>query len=220
VAPAPAAPAGTPAAAAPIGTPAPSCRPACPAPGATAPPIGPDPNGPTAPLGGSPGQLTLQAGDLPGARIVDEGAVDAAALSQGRRDPAGYAARLGEAGFVRGYRRLLSRDGGGANRGLVVGGETDLFRDPASASAYFALDARSGWASPEPSARLDPAATGVVGEESALLRVVSGDSASRGFLVVFRRANAVAYVYGLSQMSPPTADEVVALARAVDARLR
>ena len=67
---------------------------------------------------------------------------------------------------------------------------------------------------------MDPSATGVVGEESALLRLVSGDSAARGYLVVFRRANAVAYVYALSQMAPPTADEVVALARSVDARLR
>ena len=60
----------------------------------------------------------------------------------------------------------------------------------------------------------------MAGEESVLLRIVSGDSAARGYLVVFRRANAVAYVYALSQMALPTADEVVALAKAVDARLR
>ncbi|HEY3109071.1 MAG TPA: hypothetical protein VGL23_09980 [Chloroflexota bacterium] len=188
--------------------------------GPLAPAVGPDPNGPTAPIGGSPARLALQASDLASARVVEEGALDAAALAQGRRDPAGYATRLGEAGFVRGYRRLLLRDGAGANRALVVGGETDLFRDPAAAGAYFGLDTRAGWASPDPAARLDSIATGLLGDESALLRIVSGDSASRGYLVVFRRANAISYVYALSQMAPPTADEVVALARSVDARLR
>jgi hypothetical protein len=210
---APTAPAGPTATAGPA-------APSAPTPGPTAPVVGADANGPTTPIGGSAARLTLQAADVAGARAAEESAVDAAALAQGRRDPTSYATRLGDAGFVRGYRRLLLRDGASPNRSLVAGGETDLFRDPAAASAYFALDARTGWSSPDPASRLDPVSTGVAGEESVLLRIVSGDSAARGYLVVLRRANAVAYVYALSQMAPPTADEVVALAKAVDARLR
>jgi hypothetical protein len=191
-----------------------------PSPAVGTPVAGPDPNGATAPIGGDPSRLALGAGDLAGLKLIEEGPVTAQLLAGTRHDPAQYMARLAEVGFVRGFRRQLVREGDAANRAVIVGGETDLFRDAAAAQGYWKLDAQAGWASPDPAARLDPVSNGTVGEESVVLRIVSGDSAARGYVVLFRRANAVAYVYALSQVAPLTPDDVVGIAKAVDARLR
>jgi hypothetical protein len=188
--------------------------------GQAAPVPGQDTNVPTAPIAGAPNGFVIGAADFSGSRVVDEGPVDAALLAQGRKDAAGYAARQRQAGFVRGYRRIVAKDGAKPNEGMVVGGEVDLFRDPGAARAYFGDDAGASWASPDPAARLDPAGAVTVGEEGVALRVVSGDAASRGYLVVWRRANALAYLFALSQMAPPTLDDTVALAKAMDARIR
>jgi hypothetical protein len=198
-----------------VPTPAPSAARTSPTP--ALPPV--DTNLPTAPLSGQVDRFLLTPADFGGAgaaRVVSEGPIDAGLLAQGRRDPAGYASRLIATGFVRGFRRTLSRDGAG--KPLVTVAEVSLFRDAEAAKAYGQLDAREGVADPQ--FRLEPLPSPGVGDESAAFRLVDGDVAGRGHLVLFRRANAVGFVSLVAQVANPTLDETVALARAIDARLR
>jgi len=170
----------------------------------------------TAPLAAPPAQYVLGPGDFASSSIVAETALDAGVVAQGHRDPASYAARLGALGYVRGFRRTLARDGGG--KPLVAVAELDLFKDPDSARAYVQLDARENLV--DPALRLDPLPSPGVGDESGAFRIVDGEVAARGYVVVFRRANAVGIVSLLAQVATPSLDDTVTLARAMDVRLR
>jgi hypothetical protein len=187
-------------------------------PGPTAAPVPVDTNLPTAPLSGPVERFLLTPADFGGsvARVVSEGPVDAGLLAQGRRDPIGYANRLTATGFVRGFRRTLSRDAAG--KPLVAIAEVSLFRDPEAARTYGQLDGREGAADPQ--FRLEPLPAPGVGDESAAFRMVNGVVAGRGHLVLFRRANAVVFVSLIAQVASPTLEETVVLARAIDGRLR
>jgi hypothetical protein len=169
-----------------------------------------------------PAELALRTAEAgPGARPIDDAPLDAAGLVQGRADPVGYLSRLEQAGFVRGHRRGFLRDAASdphPTKRYVVANEVSLFRDPAAAQQFWRLDA-GAWDPREPAVRLDALPSPGIGDESIAFRVVSGDVASRGYLVLFRRANAIAFVSVLSQVSVPLLDEAVQLGRTIDGRL-
>jgi hypothetical protein len=170
-----------------------------------------------------PAELALRTAEAgPGARPIDDATLDAAGLAQGRPDPVAYLSRLESAGFVRGHRRGFVRDAPSdphPTRRYVVASELSLFRDPGAAQRFWALDAAGGWDAREPAIRLDPLPPPGIGDESVAFRVVSGDVAARGYMVLFRRANAIAFVSVLSQVSVPLLDEAVQLGRTIDGRL-
>jgi hypothetical protein len=176
-----------------------------------------------APIAVDPAELLLRTGEAgPGARPIDDAPLDAAALAQGRPDPAAYLSRLEQVGFVRGHRRGFVRDAATdphPTRRYVVASEVSLFRDVAAAQAFWRLDADGGWSAREPAIRLDRLPPPGLGDESVAFRVVSGDVAARGYMVLFRRANAVALVSVLSQVSVPLLDEAVQSGRTIDGRL-
>ena len=175
------------------------------------------------PIAIDPAELALRAAEAgPRARPIEDQAVDAAALARGRPDPAGYLSRLEQAGFARGHRRGFVRDSAldpHPTRRYVVASEVSLFRDVGAAQGFWRLDVSGGWSAREPAIRLDPLPPPGIGEESVAFRVVSGDVASRGYMVLFRRANAIAFVSVLSQVSVPLLDEAVQLGRTIDGRL-
>ena len=187
----------------------------------------PRPSAPAAlsatPIRLDPSELLLVAAEAgPWARPIDDASFEASVLSQGRPDPAAYLARLEAAGFVRGHRRGFVRDASSdphPTKRYVVASEVSLFRDAGAAQRYWTLDAAGGWGAREPAIRLDPLPPPGIGDQSAAFRVVSGDVASRGSLVLFRRANAIAFVSVLSQVSVPLLDEAVQLGRTIDGRL-
>ncbi|HEY3082729.1 MAG TPA: hypothetical protein VGM69_22815 [Chloroflexota bacterium] len=186
--------------------------------------------GPGVGLGGSagpirtdPAELSLRGAEVgPGARPIDDAPLAPGTLAEGRPDPAGYAARLEQLGYAAGHRRGFVRDAPddpAPTRRYVVASEISLFRGPEAALAFWQLDAGSDWAAREPGIRLDRLTAPGVGDEALAFRVVSGDVAARGYMLLFRRANAIAFVSVLSQVSVPTLDETAELARVVDARL-
>lgn len=170
--------------------------PTSPAPATVAPspgnsqPSPPPPGEPTSPLSVPAARFLLAPSDLQGSRVVED------------------------LPLPTGHKRILIRDSAQPHRNLVVGSQVDLFRDPAAAIAAFQADQRANWASPEPGTRLEsvPGAPRY-GDDSVLFRVVAGDSAGRGFLFLFRRVNAVGHLYALSQVTPPTLDELSFLAK-------
>jgi hypothetical protein len=179
--------------------------------------------GSASPIRTDPAELSLRAAEVgSGARPVDDAPLDPRALAQGRPDPAGYAARLERLGYLAGHRRGFVRDvpeDPAPTRRYVVAGEVGLFRSPEAALAFWRLDAGAGWGAREPGIRLDPLPPPGIGDEAVAFRVVSGDVASRGYMLLFRRANAIAFVSVLSQVSVPTLDEAARLGRVVDDRL-
>jgi hypothetical protein len=180
-------------------------------------------NGSVGPIRTDPAELAPLAAEVgAGARLIEDGRTDTRTLAQGRPDPAAYAARLEQLGYVAGQRRGFVRDAPddpSPTRRRIVASEVGLFRSPEAALAFWRLDAVDGWSAREPAIRLDPLPAPGVGDESVAFRVVSGDVAARGYMLLFRRANAVAFVSVLSQVSLPTLDETAQLARALDERL-
>jgi hypothetical protein len=178
---------------------------------------------PASPIRSDPSELALRTDEAgPGARLVDDSSLDARALAEGRPDPGGYLSRLQQAGFVRANRRGFVRDAVAdphPTKRYIVASEVALFRDPVAAQQFWVLDAASGWAAREPAIRLDPLPPPGIGDESVAFRVVSGDVASRGYLVLFRRANAIVFASVLSQVSVPLLDEATQLGRTIDGRL-
>jgi hypothetical protein len=176
-----------------------------------------------APIAVDPAELVLRTDEAgPGARAIDDAPLDAGALAQGRPDPVGYRSRLEQSGFVRGHRRGFVRDAVSdphPTKRYVVASEVSLFRDVGAAQAFWRLDADGGWSAREPAIRLDRLAPPGIGDESIAFRVVSGDVAARGYMVLFRRANAIALVSVLSQVSVPLLDEAVQTGRTIDGRL-
>ncbi|TAK24586.1 MAG: hypothetical protein EPO26_05030 [Chloroflexota bacterium] len=176
--------------------------------------VAPVPPGPVVawPIAIDPGELNLTGGDLGlGARLIDDRAIGATPGT-----------RLSRNGFAAGHRRgyVVEVAGGTRTRDTIVMGQIDLFRDIEGTRAFWEADALRQWIADEPAARADRVTIAQIGDESVGFRIVSGDIAARGYLVMARRANAIVAVSMLSQEAWPTLGETARLASILERRVR